>query len=661
MRKRWLLRSLLVPCAVGLLLLSGCGSDTPEAPAVTVSELAGTWLSGCEPETGGSGPSAVESRLTAVSLTAAGDITFHEYEWNSTDACDNQPAWFQRNVGTLSIPGGNVTTTFGTAAKVDMAATLSELTLFDPTLVSNYNTDTAYGFNDWAQGVAKNITNLGYSGAAEPSTMKTLMMRSGETLFVGDDQVLGADGYPTQVRPEVSRVPTVAVTAAAATGEWVGECRQESRTEYSSAIQSAVEWVEITTTQVTITTTYYATTFCGQTTGPAPALPARELREAITFDYSVSGTTNLLTERGLATGLDLTMVNYNITPLSANAASTLNTAVAFNISIWAVDTPFDVVPGGVDYDGTTPLALAMKVAALVRGDRFYARGGDPWQDIPYQSPGGVGYPLTVGTEPLLRNYTSLSLADIAGNWYEPCSGGEGWWTSATFISGSTATRQEWFYSDGTTCAGTANPSGPTTYSLTVQDPVSTDRGTAYQVQLAWSGNYTMCALLMRAGDRLMAGDSQDAAAGVDGACVPGDYNVEVGDSFSSLETTPVTTLPLGTYRGLCRAETTSSWVDYITFHGNAMSGSTVNYAPATNCTGTISTHDRFSGVITFGATVAVTEGAATKISVVDETGASMLQIVKWMDDLVWTGDDMGPLSGGYPTQMIPGHDLRRIY
>jgi hypothetical protein len=676
MRSPWLLRSLLVPCTVGLILLSACTSDDPIPPAVTVDELAGTWLTGCQPESSSTG---VGSRLTAVSLSG-GTITFHEYEFNGSDDCDGGPSRFQRNVGTIAYAGSNSTTTFGNAAKMDLTATLSEITLLDDALVTEYNSSNggagAYGYNGWTRGVARNVTNIGYSGAPEPSVMKTLMMRSGETLFVGDDNSTpDSAGYPTQVRPEVSRVTDTAVTAAAMTGEWVGTCRQEDKPDYSAGNGAALEWVTITATTVTINTTYYSTTYCGWSESQG-ALGAAEVREQTTFNYTVSGTTNLLTERGLATGIDLTLTALVVTPLSGGAVSVLVNANvgagAFAYTGWVNGTPYNVTAGtNVDYDGVTALQTQMKVAALVRGDRFYARGGDPFTNIPYQSPGGVGYPLTVGTEPLLRNHFVTAIADLNGNWFEACRdrGGADYRTSAIIVGSGQLYRREWTYANGSTnCSGAASQVENFLWNHTVQATnVPTAHGTAVELSLQDPGATadTTCVVLIRAGDRIYA--SANTLTGNTGPCTTasGDYRPDVGDEFSTRQITPLTAVPFGTYRGTCRNDNpgvSNDWREYLSFHSAGMVIDTVNFTSTAGlCNGTVSGQDSAAATLALGGTVSVTEGTATQVSAVDELGATMNQIVMWMGDLVWSGDDQGVPAGSYPTLMKPGDDLIRIY
>ena len=203
MKPHWSAWAVALLAASGMVFLPGCKSSEDTPPdEFTVSDLAGAWLSGCQPEYDDLFE-VLGSRLTAVSITAAGAIRFQEYHWHWTDDCDGDPTLMFENIGTVSFVGGEVTTSYGTAAKADLTATEQWLTLFDSDVAGTYDFATAYGLS-WSQGVRQAITGKDFSGEDQSSTSQTLLRLSGSTLFVGDDSTVDETGYPTEVTPEVT-------------------------------------------------------------------------------------------------------------------------------------------------------------------------------------------------------------------------------------------------------------------------------------------------------------------------------------------------------------------------------------------------------------------------------------------------------------------------
>jgi hypothetical protein len=393
----------------------------------------------------------------------------------------------------------------------------------------------------------------------------------------------------------------------------------------------------------------------------------------MTMSYTMASSANLLTERGLATGGDLVLTAHTLTPYTDLAAGALNAANdpygAYGITGDGIETGWisgqtEILAPELQWDGTTaPGPLSMKIAAVLHGERFYVRGGEGPLELPYTTAGhaaGAGYPLTVGAEPLLRIATVTEPAHLAGSWYEPCRdmGDMMFVTGAVVISGSTATRKEWLYTDDfiSSCRGTAELYTDQSYIATVQGTQPTDRGPATQVQLApLNEGAPLCTLLVRAGDRLYGTDPQTALNATD--CTGADFAALAGvhDGYSSLETTPVTTTPLSTYLGPCQANGYESR-QYLGFHASAVSIVELHfeYTEGEPCTGPYLGDMRSSGVITYGAATTVDEGAATRITLLDSSGGTMKQIVKWMGDMLWSGYEDGPRADGYPTQLDPG-------
>jgi len=493
----------------------------------------------------------------------------------------------------------------------------------------------------------------------------------GETLFVGDDATAPPGGYPTAVHPEVSRLPATVVNAAGMTGTWSGTCRPEQQADFNVLDGAALEWIDIGAGSITVTTTFYSTPYCDRTLFGNQSDAVREVVETMTMSYTMASSANLLTERGLATGGDLVLTAHTLTPYTLDAANALTWANgefgAYLITTWEPDVTEDLAPD-LQWDGTTaPGPLSMKIAAVLRGERFYVRGGEGPLEIPSTTAGhaaGAGYPLTVGAEPLLRIATITDPADLAGSWYEPCrfDGESVYSTSAVVISGSTATRKEWQYMDEfiTSCRGTATlvAGMPISYTATVQGTQDTDRGPATQVQLdPVLGGTPLCTLLIRAGDRLYGTDPQAATGSGGTVCDGTDFAALAGvhDGYSSLETTPVTTTPLSTYLGPCEGNSHESR-QYLGFHGSAVSIVELHFAydgPGP-CLGSYVGDMRSSGVITYGAATTVDEGAATRITLLDSSGGTMKQLVKWMGDMLWSGYEDGPRADGYPSQLDPG-------
>jgi hypothetical protein len=640
-----------------LALAAGCGGGSDSPPAVgglTVSELAGAWLTGCETE---SGNGSVSSRLTAVGISTGGDVDFCEYQWTS-GGCDGDVALFARNVGTLTLPGGEVSTGFGAATRADLTATEQWVTVFDPDLVGQFNAendeDGAYCLGPWEQGVAQNVTGIDYNCGPGGTVMKTLFLRSGETLFVGDEDTIDESGYPTEVQAGVARVSAAPVTATALQGEWSAPCGEDYHSDF--AAQTSLSWIDVTGNTLVLATTYYDSfdgTSC-DTNGTAMPMA----RESLTLTFAMQPGATLLTERGMATPGDFSLTGHTLTPLDATVADNLNLANfgdgAYNYNDWAADVPVDVFAQGVEYDGS-PQVTAMKVAALIRGDAFFIRGGESPTQVPQDD---AGYPLAVGTGAFLRNHAIASAADLAGNWFEPCRNSEGWMTSAIMVSGSTATRKEWGYLDESTCRGALGWSSSTAYAMSPQGSVNTDRGTAYQVQLQPEVGNPYCILLMRIGDRLYGTDPAPASGPT---CDPGEYAVEVSDGFSSREVTPVTTTPLSTFQGTCRQEEEEDWRDFYRFLGGAISVTTLHFDPLSACTGQVNLEEQFSGRLAFGALATVPEGKATRIVLTSQTGETLKQVFKWMAELFWFGDETGPMQDGYPTTLIPGQGAVRTY
>jgi hypothetical protein len=666
MSTHWTLRCLLAPALAAMLLLLGCTSSEDAPPAVlTLSELSGAWAGTCQPESGATG---LESRLTAVLLDSAGAMTMHEYHWNN-DTCQEQPAWFQQSAGTLSLPGGTVSTTFGSAAQADLTQTYGEITLYDQVAVDTFNEaygSGAYGIGTWAIGVTQEVTGLDMDGSPSPGTMKTLLMRAGETLFVGDDATAPPGGYPTEVRPEMGRLPTAVASAAAMAGEWSGPCREESIPLLDIPSGAALERVLVSGSTVTVSTLYFYTNYCDQsgTGGYDPAVAA--VWESRTMTATMAGSATLLTELGLATGGDLVLTDHTVKPFTPEAADALAAANGgvgawgLGAEDWIADGAVNVFATGVEFDGVTPRVDDMQISAVLRGDRFHVRANEG-SDRMRLAPGN--YPLTVNTQPLLRVHAIGNVSQLAGAWFEPCSydSESGYRTGAVLISGTTATRKEWTYTSIYGCYGGVSSTFSDDFGITLMgDQPIEGRGTATRVQLE-SDTEVLCTLLLRMGDRLHGADPQPAIVG-ETTCDPTDFPADVSDGYMSRETTPVTTAPVATYLGPCRA---NGWESrqYLSFYGNAVAGNEIQfqYSEGGPCTGPISGQESFAGTLTFGEVVAVTEGAATRIQV--QAGATtQKQIVKWMGDFFWSGDEDGPISGdGYPTQLSPQDAHRRIY
>ena len=645
-------RMLCVAAVVSLAATAGCGGGSespPPAPtSLTVSELVGVWLTGCQPDTRDGEPT---SRLTAVRITADGGITFHEYSWNS-DTCDGDVALFARNIGTLSLTGGDVSTGFGTASRADIVAAEQWLTVFDAGLLARFNADDAYNRAPWEAGVSQEVTGLNYEGNPSGGVMHTLLLRSGETLFVGDEDTIDESGYPTQVQAEVGRVSSVPVTTAALEGQWSAPCRGDNRSEFAS--QASVSRFDISGSTIGLTTTYYDTPSC-DTNGVATPMA----RETMTFTAAMHAAGTVLTERGLATAGDLTLTAHTLTPLDADGivAGNLNDANSGNgaylYNDWSTGVPVDVFALGVEYDGSAQV-ISVKMSAVTREGAFFVHGGESSQQVPQN---GAGYPYIVGAGAFLRNHLIEDMTDLDGTWYEPCRHTELWGTAEVAVSDTALTRRAWSYSDESTCAGTATLYATDEYTASVEGSVATDRGTAYQVQLQPEVGNPFCALIMRIGDRLYASEPNEAA----GANCVDEYASDVGDTFSYKEVTPITTVPLSTFRSPCRQEPGGDWVETYLFLGNGIGLSTLHFLAESGCTGSVTSSERDTAKVALGSVTPVPEGTATRIVLTSQTGEAMKQVVKWMRELFWFGDDAGPLEDGYPTTLIPGHGATRIY
>lgn len=670
MRTHWIAGAVALLAAGGLVFLAGCkkSDDTPP-DEFTVSDLSGAWLSGCRQEYDAVFD-GTESRLTAVSITAAGAIRFQEYHWSWNWDCDGNPTLMFENIGTLTFVGAEVTTSYGAAVKADLTATEQWLTIFDSDVAGTFDAAGAYGLS-WSQGVRQEITGKDYSGGDQGTTMQTLLRLSGSTLFVGDDSTVDESGYPTEVTPEVMRLPAIQVTAAGLEGEWGGTCRYDYHSGYLT--QVVAEYLTFSGTTVAVTTTYldspYSTTCDTNTATPM-------VREVMTMTLSMGTGATLLTEQGMATPADVVLTGREVTPLSASAVTTMNAANdpdgpggpalpvgAWGYTDWALDTPKSL-PLDRRFDGSGGGETAMKIAAVLRGDRLYVRSAETAATMPLDA---AGYPLSVGVTPLLRN-RPITVADMAGNWFDPCTNPEVWATLAHTVSAGSMTRNEWWYSGAPTCEGLPTGSYSVTYTVAVGGSTPTVAGTAYYVDLDDSGNH-VCALAMRLGNRLYGFSTWWGSTTPSPCVVPDDYPPSVGDAFASLETSPVTTAPLSTWRGPCRQETGSpDWVDYFTFLGNAMVGRTQKSLEGSGCSGVLGMPEGFAGLVSFGGLLAPApaEGDATRVVVTDPTAPAgeqqMMQLFKWMDEVFWFGDDLGPVDDdGYPTQLIPGHGMTRIY
>jgi hypothetical protein len=657
MKSRWSPLALGVLAALSISVLAACTGGSTDTP----TSLTGTWITACSPES--SFVNEAGSRASSVSVSSGGDLLMHEYHWLN-DACAGDPGAFMQSSGTLAVLADTVDTTFGPAPKADVNLTARQLTLYDGGFVQWFIENVGFGYGDWQAGVPKDILGLDTGGGSTPTGSGTLLLRQGNVLLVGDDSTVDRSGYPTQVQPDSALVSNPAVTPASVAGAWLGPCSEDSIPALNT--QATLMRLTFSGSTVALLRTYFSGTSCDGSGAQAPSLPQASETMAMSVGSPYAGT--LLTERGQATGWQLTLTGHTYTPLSAAAASGLNGsnngAGAYGLTGdgqstgWIPGVPVDVLALGVEADGVTPAITSQKVSAVLQDQRLYVRGGEGAGRTPTDALSG--YPLSVGDDVFLLQRALTGFAPLAGSWYEGCQDSGGVWvTSWVTVSGSSATRTELAYSDPTTCAGDTTPT-VMSFGLSLTGAVQTERGTAYRVQLALQppGSGTACSLLLRAGDRLYAGEMQ-GAEGSD--CQPGDYPSEVHDDFLSLDTSPIVSMPVASWQGPCRSETVDEFRESLTTLGEAIVVGTIHFAVGSGCGGTVVSQEQGGALISFEGATPVAEGNATRAII--SVGALQAQkvLVKRMGDRLWVSDDVGVPPDTYPTMLKPGQPYERNF
>lgn len=180
MNMKYALSGLLVTA-----VLAGCAKAKDEADKkVTQAEMSGAWANDCSTTGFVSGVAGINSSRTFFNFYSDAGRTVQLY---SDNACQSNIGSATYN-GTSIIGGDSVA---GDGARIlDLNYTAVSVTINDDTAVTFANGLQTCGINDWAKGVARDVTahagdvNCAFTSAAGP--VYDIVKTDGQTMFFGE-------------------------------------------------------------------------------------------------------------------------------------------------------------------------------------------------------------------------------------------------------------------------------------------------------------------------------------------------------------------------------------------------------------------------------------------------------------------------------------------
>jgi hypothetical protein len=198
---------LLLLLVMAVFLVGACSDDDDPAPVVLASggSLEGNWAVACGPDEDNPADGAT---LALTFAGPAGAFTFNLWFGDNTCGATSGATSDITFAGGFNFAAGDAT--LGDTVTLAGGETVTRVTITDTseTITPNNDATTAmmnqgfYGITDWQTGVPKSVFGLDESGAADPAVPEKDIAYIDETatpntLQLGDDGFIGADGYPT--------------------------------------------------------------------------------------------------------------------------------------------------------------------------------------------------------------------------------------------------------------------------------------------------------------------------------------------------------------------------------------------------------------------------------------------------------------------------------